>query len=209
MRTLSRRAAALAGVVLSGGAFLMTRAVWIRASVPDLAGGRSAVAVTGAEAAPLVVAAVVVALAVSLVTALSARGMRWISGVLFLASGLAAAVAALAVRADPAAHARTSIADATGIAGAATSLRMSPWPLVTLVPSVLLVGLGVLVLARGRGWGRTVRYSRDAAAQPRASASRATAAGSTTDPAVLWDALSRGEDPTGDGAPNAVPRDGG
>lgn len=205
---LTRRSAVLAGLVLAGALLLLTRAPWMHARVSDLVGGTTAVDVSGAEAAPLVVAAALVALAASAVVAISSRAVRFVSGPLLVAAGIAAALGALAVRTDPEGHARGAIAEATGVSGAEAELSGTLWPLLALLPCAGLALLGAMVLVAGRTWVGSTRYAREGTA-PAAGASAvqgsvadegavatAPVPPASEDPAALWDALSRGEDPT-------------
>jgi uncharacterized membrane protein (TIGR02234 family) len=72
----------------------------------------------------------------------------------------------------------------------------APWPVVAVVGGVLALGVGGLVVVRGRAWpamGR--RYER--AAVPAPAASRPATAETDEDVAqAAWRALDRGEDPT-------------
>lgn len=205
---LTRRSAVLAGLVLAGALLLLTRAPWMHARVSDLVGGTTAVDVSGAEAAPLVVAAALVALAASAVVAISSRAVRFVSGPLLVAAGIAAALGALAVRTDPEGHARSAIAEATGVSGAEAELSGTLWPLLALLPCAGLALLGAMVLVAGRTWVGSTRYAREVTAH---AAGASAVQGSVADegavatapvppasegPAALWDALSRGEDPT-------------
>ncbi len=205
---LTRRSAVLAGLVLAGALLLLTRAPWMHARVSDLVGGTTAVDVSGAEAAPLVVAAALVALAASAVVAISSRAVRFVSGPLLVAAGIAAALGALAVRTDPEGHARSAIAEATGVSGAEAELSGTLWPLLALLPCAGLALLGAMVLVAGRTWVGSTRYAREGTAPAGgASAVQGSVADegavatapvppASEDPAALWDALSRGEDPT-------------
>lgn len=201
-RGVPRRSAVLAGLVLAGSLFLTTRATWMHARVPDLVGGTTDVDVSGAEAAPMVVAAALVALAAAAVVAISSRAVRFVSGPLLVAAGMAATIGALAVRSDPAGHARSAIAAATGVSGAGAELSGTVWPLIALAPAIGLAALGVVVLVAGRAWSRSARYDREAVpgaargADLRPRAAEAADAAAPDDPAALWDALSRGDDPT-------------
>lgn len=205
---LTRRSAVLAGLVLAGALLLLTRAPWMHARVSDLVGGTTAVDVSGAEAAPLVVAAALVALAASAIVAISSRAVRFVSGPLLVAAGIAAALGALAVRTDPEGHARSAIAEATGVSGAEAELSGTLWPLLALLPCAGLALLGAMVLVAGRTWVGSTRYAREGTAPAGgASAVQGSVADegavatapvppASEDPAALWDALSRGEDPT-------------
>jgi hypothetical protein len=74
----------------------------------------------------------------------------------------------------------------------AVAVHVAPtWPVLALLAGVLGVAAGVGTVLRGRGWpGMGRRYERDAAAvlPPATDEDRAQAA---------WQALDRGEDPTG------------
>ncbi len=193
---MSRRLAVLAGIVVSGALFLVSRAAWLHASVPDLAGGASEVDVTGGDAAPAVVALAVVAIAGSLVTAISSRHVRLVTGPLLALAGIGAGIGATRVLLDPAAHATSAIAEATGVSGSGETVTLTPWPLVALAPAVVLVVLGVVVLVAGRAWTRTARFDRAGATPDAAAVAEDTGIDPRADPAKAWDALTRGEDPT-------------
>lgn len=190
MKALSRRLAVLLGLLLAGALLLITRAPWLHAAVPDLAGGTTAVDVAGSQAAPLAAAAGLVALASAAVTSLSSRVVRLLSGPLLVIAGIAGAAAAIGVRMDPAAHAASAISGTTGVSGSGAEVGVTSWPLVAVAPALGLVVLGLGILVAGRAWVRTARYQRDASTTSPRSDPR-------EDPSAAWDALSRGEDPTG------------
>lgn len=179
---MRRRDAVLGGLVIAGALFGTTRAPWLHASVPDLAGGSTAVAVGGDQAAPAVVALAVVALATSLATAISSSLVRFVTGPVLVLCGLGAGASALLVRTEPDAHATSAVAAATGLLGSGAQVTLTPWSLVALAPSALLVVLGVLVLWRGRGWQRSRRYDRDARPAGSARAAEASTATATGRP---------------------------
>jgi uncharacterized membrane protein (TIGR02234 family) len=182
-------AAALAGgLALSAGGQEWASATEVRRPpLPPVT-----VAVLGSDAAPLVPAAGLVLLAaavallavrglgrvvVGLLMALAGGVLGW-SGLRVLIGGLASAVAALPGLGGPG-----DTAVAVHVASA--------WPVLALLAGLLGVAAGVVTALRGRGWpamGR--RYERDAGAvlPARTDEDRAQAA---------WQALDRGEDPTG------------
>lgn len=189
MTRVSRRLAVLLGLLVSGALLLTTRAAWAHASVPDLAGGTTAVAVTGAQAAPLVVASGVVALAAAAVTSLSSRAVRLVTGPLLILAGVVAAAGAIGASRDPSSAAAAAISDATGVGGTGAAVTATAWPLAAVAAATVLAVLGLAILVAGRTWVSAARYQRDAsAAAPRDP---------REDPSAAWDALSRGEDPTG------------
>lgn len=198
---MRRRDAVLGGVLLGGALFGTTRATWLHATVPDLAGGTSSVVVGGDQAAPAVVALAVVGIATSLAMAISSPVVRFVTGPVLVLCGLGAAVGALLVQADPPSHVSGAVADSTGLLGATAAVTLTPWPLISLVPAALLAVLGILVVWRGSGWRRTARYDRDARPQSAVTATGAATADGAgldplEDPSAAWDALTRGEDPS-------------
>ncbi len=123
---------------------------------------------------------------VAALAATRSRG-RSLVGLLLLAGGLGVVVTTAlglsrgvgaALRADP---------QARGLL-APPGLGFTGWPWLAVAGGVLLAAGGLLVAARGRHWaGLSGRYDAPQARQPRA-----------VEPAVAtWDALDRGEDPTG------------
>lgn len=207
-RRPGRGAAVLAGIACGGALFGIARAPWLHASAADLTGGRAQVDVTGADAAPAVMALGVLALATSLVISLASPRSRVITGPLLALSGIGAVIGILGLLTDPAPHARSAVARATGLAGSATTVSTTPWPLVALAPALALIALGVLVVLYGGRWRRSDRFDRpeDVPEPSRTARSEGADAPSTEpsaepidpleDPAVAWDALSRGDDPS-------------
>lgn len=79
--------------------------------------------------------------------------------------------------------------------GVRTDAPATPWPWLCLAGGVLLAGTGVLVAVRGRRWAEmSRRYDAPAA---RESQDAAPVDGELAE-RRLWEALDRGEDPTGD-----------
>lgn len=214
---MSRRSAVLLGILLSGSLFLITRAGWITATVPDLAGGRSTIAATGGQASPATVALAVVALAASLVTGLTSRGARLVTGPLIALCGAGALVSGILVLTDPEGHAASAIAQASSVTGTGADIVLGPWAAISLLPSALLILLGPAILLLGRSWRTTSRFEREAAApdvagdahapEPARAVPVAASAPAAADPAALWDALTHGEDPTDESDPAEDPAD--
>ncbi|WP_344337428.1 Trp biosynthesis-associated membrane protein, partial [Kitasatospora putterlickiae] len=76
---------------------------------------------------------------------------------------------------------------------AATGVGHTAWPWVALAGGLLLALAGLLTVRYGRGW--PAMGSRYEAPTGKASAKRPSA-GAAQNPADLWKALDRGEDPT-------------
>lgn len=73
------------------------------------------------------------------------------------------------------------------------------WPLASVVGGALVAVVGLATVRRGRDWPWLgARYERAATGATPAVRGRGStsAAGTAVDPATLWDALDRGEDPT-------------
>ncbi|MCG7311240.1 Trp biosynthesis-associated membrane protein [Brachybacterium sp. ACRRE] len=189
---LTRRSLVLAALVMSLALAGMTRATWTTALAAGFTGAKQSIDVTGQDAAPAVLALALVGGAAAVATTLASRWVRFITGPVLVLAGIGAAVSAITVRADAVSASTSAVAEATGVVGGSIDAEASIWPLVALVPAVLLVVIGVLVLAVGGRWPRRrSRYQRDA--------SREVAPAEldpSDDPAAAWDALSRGEDPS-------------
>ncbi len=197
---LTRRGAVLLGVIAAAALAGTTRAVWIRAVAPDLTGTVQTVETVGTQAAPALLALALVALAAALATSLSGRWVRFVTGPVLIAAGIGSGFAIGAVLTDPESAARSAVAQRTGVAGGDLVAHLEVWPWLALVPCVLVIAVGVLVLVRGGAWVVSSRWSRgtEPVTDPQ------------DDPAAVWDALSRGEDPTdhdeeSDEAPDPAP----
>ena len=154
----SRRAAVLGGLVAAGALAGTTRATWVQATAPDLAGTAQDVAVGGADAAPAVLALALAALAAALATSLSSRWVRFLTGPVLIAAGLGAGLASLPPLRDPAAAAGSAVAESTGVVGAEVAADATSWPLIALVPALAVIATGVIVLIAGGSWPVGSRY---------------------------------------------------
>lgn len=118
---------------------------------------------------------------------LATRGwVRVAIGVLLTVFGATVAfVSPLAVRH---AHVVAAAGDKTNLArlGGEIAVHVNVWWVPSLLGGVLLVAAGLLTIVRGRHWpGMSARYDRPGAAPSTGD-----------DPASLWKALDRGDDPT-------------
>jgi uncharacterized membrane protein (TIGR02234 family) len=118
---------------------------------------------------------------------LATRGWARVAvGTLLAAFGLIIAIASpAAVRR---AHVASVAADKSNLArlGGDLAVHVNAWWIPSLAGGVLLAAAGLLTIARGRRWpGMSARYDRPGAAPPAGD-----------DPASLWKALDRGDDPT-------------
>jgi uncharacterized membrane protein (TIGR02234 family) len=216
----SRREYALALVLGAAGAglvLLSARQGWARVRTPappPLSG--ATVTVTGQDLVPLAGALGVAALA-TLAAVIATRGLaRRLTGALLAAFGAAIAVAvslpvtAAAVLSAARLTAVSQAGSATGGSGGVTpgavpggaapgvtaaghvTMLAMPWRPAAVAGALIIVAAGLLVAWRGRGWPvMSSRYTR--VAQPERQP--------TADSAALWEALSRGADPTEQAAP--------
>jgi uncharacterized membrane protein (TIGR02234 family) len=150
------------------------------------------VAALGSDAAPLVPAAGLVLLA-AVVALLAVRGLgRVVVGLLMALAGGVLVWSGLRVLFGGLTSAAVALPGLGGTGDTSVVVHVArTWPVLALLAGVLGVVAGVTTVLRGRGWpGMGRRYERDAGAvlPPRTDEDRAQAA---------WQALDRGEDPTG------------
>jgi uncharacterized membrane protein (TIGR02234 family) len=190
-----RREPLLAALLCVAGSFLVlvgTGRAWVLVT----AGGGALlpareVGVTGADLSPGLQALGLVGLAGVLALAASRGRGRTVVGLLVLAVGAGVlAVVVVLQLAGAGLGGRALVTDRVREAGGAQgeAFDLTAWPLVTGLGGLLLLLAGLLVAARGRRWaalGR--RYEAPAARQPEPQAPERE----------LWEALDRGEDPTG------------
>lgn len=225
-RTAARQlAATLAlGALGAGLVFLASRPAWAHVrTVPPRPLPASSVAVTGAAMVPYAGALVLAGLA-TLAAILATRGLpRRLAGGLLavLGAALAAAVftisagAAVSAAAASAGPAQAAAGSVTGggsraapavpdIAGTAphVTLAAAGWQAMAVAGALAMIAAGVLVMCRARALAvMPGRYDAPpgtaAAARPRRAARGGPdASGGARDSADMWEALSRGQDPT-------------
>jgi len=183
------------GVALAGAglAMLAVTRPWATADVRDLPAAD--VSVSGRQAAPVVVALVLVVAAAAVVAGTAGRAVRLVAAAVLLAGGVGIVVASLAVAADAAGAVRPAVTQATGVTDAsrAGDARPTFWPYPAALGGALVAAAGAAALAGSRRWpapGRRFEVGETTASTADAAARRAD------DATATWDALSRGEDPT-------------
>lgn len=205
----AERLAVAAGVAVGAGLMLLSVSrPWVHATLQDALAGRLTVDADGRQAAPVVAAVALVALA-GAIAVLTLRTIgRFVAGLLLVVSGAAAAAAALDVVRSPSDALRSAVSDVTGRTGEALpAATQTVWPWVAAAGAVLVALGGVLAVLRARRWGGLPgRYDAPAAGKdgrtsPRGDGSAETEAGADVrgearGPDDPWDQLSRGEDPT-------------
>lgn len=185
-------AALAAGAVLAGAG----AAPWVRAAAWTPLDPRADVAASGLEAAPVVGAAALVALAAGVLLALARRRTAVAAGGALGLAGVLAAAGAWGVVAAPGAAARAAARAALGVEEVA-DVGLTPWPWAALALGAATVVVGVLVARGARGWPVAAgRHDRPAGRPDGPGARDAGSRGPASDDVQAWDALSRGEDPT-------------
>ncbi len=175
------------------GAVLVLTAVG-RVWAEGKAGGQLELSVTGSAISGLPGGLALVAMAAA-VAVFAVRGVgRIVVGVLVVLSGLGAAVAAVLGASDTSALDAEAAHKLALVSAHAEQTGHTAWPWVALVGGLLLALAGLLTVRDGRAW--PVMGARYDAPAGQAKA-RAKSAAPTGTPAELWQALDRGEDPTG------------
>jgi uncharacterized membrane protein (TIGR02234 family) len=207
------------GLIGAGLVFLGTRQGWAHVrTTPPRPLPASDVTVTGAQLVPYADALVVAVLG-TLAAILASRGLlRRITGVALAALGVALAAAAVTVSAaDAISAANASLGPATASAGSVTdgsnaaasavpnvagtaphvTFAAGGWQATVLIGAVAMVGAGVVVVCRARRLAvMSSRYDSPTPDAGLRSADHTKTAGRPNDAASIWEALSRGDDPT-------------
>ncbi len=120
-----------------------------------------------------------------------------VAGALLALAGAAAATVSLGVLRSPTSAVTTAVTTATGRTGAQVSAVVTTWPVAGVVSGVLIALAGCLAVARSRAWGGlSARYDTPAVAPVAAAPGRGVPDDGDLDPGLVWDRLTRGEDPT-------------
>lgn len=178
----------------AGLGFLAAARPWAVALVPDALTQRELVA-TGRQAAGVVPAVALVALAGAVAVLSTRRIGQAVAGTLLVLAGAAAVAGSFAVVRTPASAVEQVVTAATGRTGVTgVSASVTPWPWVGVASGVLIVLGGAVAVVRARSWGGLSARYEAAPAVP--GDGRLATSAADADPGLTWDALSRGEDPT-------------
>lgn len=198
---MTRRAVVLVALVLAVLVAACAAPHWVLAATSSPSVARVPLAVTGTSLAPGTGAGALVVAAAALALAL---GRRWgqrlallalaLGGILVTASALAAFGAARSA-------ALSAALEAVGVAVLTGQPRLTPWPWLTALLGAAVVGLAVAGGRASRRWsGPSQRFEKP---EDRAERNEATTGvvpapddRADHDVAEVWEALSRGEDPT-------------
>jgi uncharacterized membrane protein (TIGR02234 family) len=195
-RRLSGPAAAVLPTLLGAALTLLSSSrTWVEASLTDPVLGRTAIDATGRQAAAVVPAVALVALAGGVALLLARALGRRVAGVLLVVAGAMGAASTVTVLRVPGSGVTDLVTKAVGVVGSQpTATQVTWWPWLALVGCGLVCLGGAVAVLRAGGWARPRgRYDSPAVdtGPERDSPER-----SDSDPGRTWDALSRGEDPT-------------
>ncbi len=213
---IARRSAVLLLLVLGGVALLTAIPTWLTTAGSTVLEPHVVVEVAGTKAAPGVGAGALVVAAAALALGIIGRIGRYVVLAVVALAGAVVAFSALGVVRDPTPVATREAANATGVTELTEGVHVAFWPYATIVVGALVVVLAVLVAVGSGSWRTSTRHERVAASAAPASPDGAGAPSSeapapTEHPAgaedsgfedehAAWDSLTRGEDPTDDGA---------
>jgi len=183
--------------ILAGGAVSLigSTQTWLDVTLVDVAA--EPLHVAGADALALLAPLSLAALALALALTIVGRPLRYLFSVLALGIGAALGTGAWRIASDrPVDAVAAAVTEKTGLSGADTvaslvsHIASTPWPVLTVAASALVVLGGVLTIATAHRWhGTGRRFRTDAAVDARA--------GSRPHDAIdSWDDLTRGDDPT-------------
>lgn len=179
----------LALLALGGTALGAASATWIATEVTTALEAGVAVSATGNDAAPAVSAAGLVLLACGPALALTGRVGRYVVLAVAALAGAGVLAGALAVVADRAGAGRAAAADAAGVTDLTAPVTLTAWPWATAAAGALAILVALAATVAARRWPEASRRHERDAGEPAAEDDR---------PAADWDALTRGEDPTGE-----------
>lgn len=196
MRGALGRGRAVAVVVILGLAlFGATLPTWASGLAPTTV-GTQAVAVGGADAAPGVASAGLVVLVSGLVLGLAGRLARALAVIGVIAGGALAGISAVLFLTHPDRSVLRAAADVSGVPQVEGEIAVAAWPVIALVIAVAAVVAGAALPLLAGSWDRVGRRYEKGREQtpPPGNAESSTPRRRAMDD---WDALSRGDDPTG------------
>ncbi|WP_265521072.1 Trp biosynthesis-associated membrane protein [Oerskovia flava] len=161
---------------------------WLTTSGASVLDPDVAVTLTGTDAAPGVAAGALVLAAAALALGLVGRVGRWVVLAVAAASGVVVGGSAVSFLLDPDGPARSAVAQVTGVTEATGPVEVTVFPVLAAALGAVVVLAVVAVALASRRWTQgSARHERGSAPP----------AGQPADEQATWDALSRGEDPTG------------
>ena len=223
---MTRTRTVLALLVLGALTFGTGSPTWITTTVATALEPEVAVAASGTSAAPGVGAGALVLLAAGIACALTGRVARYVALVVAAAAGVLVVASTLVVVGDPTPAATNAASATSGVTELTSPVVLTAWPWAAVATGVLAVVVAVWAGIAARGWTATsARHERagqgaaataagtagepgpagpDAGPEAAGTGAAGDPAGGTEDdtddeidPHDAWDALSRGDDPTG------------
>lgn len=193
--TVARRTVVVGAVLVGLSTVAVGAATWVVAVAPTPLDPGLEVRVPGTTVAPVVAAAGLVGAAAGLALSLAGRvGARLVALVL-LGGALLTGASASRVLADPATVAGSAVQQAVGV-DVVDGVWTAAAPWLALVCAAVSGGLAVLVAVSGGAWARPERHDAARGAAPGQDPEAGGVGAAAGDDAEVWDALSRGEDPT-------------
>ena len=202
----SRLACALAGLLGAGLLVAVAGRPWVTRVLTDVP-GVPRVSASGDSAVPAVPALALVAAAAAVALLVTGRLGRYLAAVALLLAGLGAVAAVVSVPAAPGQAVAAAVTAASGrsggVAGPPATVTAWVWP--ALAAAALITAGGAAAVLRARTWPSPGRRFESPGATPPAAGGPGTTEGGAHagrvrgqgDAIGAWDALSRGEDPTG------------
>lgn len=194
-RATSRRTLVLAALAGAGLVALSSGRVWLTTDHDPASSVVTATvssSVRGGAAVPGLLALAVVAAAGAAAVSISGRRLAQVCAAALTLAGLALVALVGRVIAAPVPAARSVVADSTGLAGEALSAaEVGAWAVTGLAGSILVVVAGGLMVVRAPTWrSEPGRFERAG------DHSNGSVPNRRESPEPLWDAITRGEDPT-------------
>lgn len=191
MRPPGRGPVALAAATAGAAVLATSSATWFTARAPSVLTGSVRVEATGADAAPGLTGLALVLLAAGAAIALGRTWAARVAGAAVALAGLAVVVVTVGVLEAPEPALEAAAADASGVRLLDGRPDRTAWPGLTAVLGGLAVLAGTTAVLAAPGWRSTGR--RFEAGSPPTTA----AADERTRAMDDWDALGRGDDPSG------------
>lgn len=186
MRT--RRGVVLIALIGAGLLLASTALTWVSASGLGDTATVDELDVTGSEAATVVTAMGLVALAAAVALSIARKLGRWVIAVLLFIAGAAGIFSAGRAVATPEQAAQTAVGEATGTLSQAAQYSLGAGPFLAAAGSLILLIAAVAIVLRSGSWV-------DASASKKYRRAHGVTEGDP-DEYDLWDGLSQGEDPT-------------
>ncbi len=201
---MTRRAVVLAALVLAVLVAACAAPTWVLATTSSPSVAVVPLSVTGTSVAPGAGAGALVVGAAALALALGRRWGQRVALVAVAAGGALVAVSALASLGSAHSAALSAALEAVGVATLTGDARLTVWPWIAAALGLAAVGLAVAGGVSTRRWSGPSQRFEQAEGSARSAEQEVPGTAAQPAPGVLalqddtavWEALSRGEDPT-------------